>query len=72
MVCVCNKAEEINHFIIDHNLDLLALTKKWLSGTITDDPVIGALLPNGYTVVPARSVPPRSDFPPYTTILCLH
>ena len=50
---VCNKAEFISDFIIDHNIhvDLLSLTETWLTGTISDDPVTKALLPEGYSIL---------------------
>ena len=48
---VCNKADEINDFIVDQGLDLLAITETWLSGDITDNPIISALSPAGYSVL---------------------
>ena len=48
---VCNKPDEINDFIADQRLDLLALTETWLSGDITDEPVISALLPSGFSLL---------------------
>ena len=48
---VCNKADEINDFVVEKGLDLLALTETWLSGDITDDPVISALLPAGFSIL---------------------
>ena len=32
-------------------MDILAITETWLTGTVSDGPVISALLPNGYSVV---------------------
>ena len=48
---VRNKADEINDFILDQGLDLLAVTETWLSGDITDNPIISALLPAGFSIL---------------------
>lgn len=48
---VCNKADTIRDFIVDQNLDILALTETWLNGSIKDDPIISSLLPNGYNFI---------------------
>ena len=50
---VCNKADVINDFIIEHDLEVLALTETWLTGTSSDGPVISALLPDGYNIISA-------------------
>ena len=48
---VCNKTTILHDFIIDQQLDIFALTETWLTGTDTDNPIISALLPNGYTII---------------------
>ena len=48
---VCNKTTTLHDFIIDQQLDIFALTETWLTGTDTDNPIISALLPNGYTII---------------------
>jgi hypothetical protein len=48
---ICNKSLEINDFISDQDLDILAITETWLSGNITDNAVISALLPKGYSII---------------------
>ncbi|ELU09429.1 hypothetical protein CAPTEDRAFT_201324, partial [Capitella teleta] len=50
---ICNKAEDINDFIIEYNIDILAITETWLTGTDCDGPTINALLPNGYEIIHA-------------------
>ncbi|MEE4247325.1 MAG: reverse transcriptase family protein, partial [Kangiellaceae bacterium] len=50
---ICNKAEDINDFIIEYNIDILAITETWLTGTACDGPTINALLPNGYEIIHA-------------------
>lgn len=40
----------INDFIVEHSLDVLALTETWLTGSCADDPVLSALLPPGYNI----------------------
>lgn len=47
---VCNKAISIQDFTIDHDLDILCLTETWLTGSESDNPVISAMLPNGYSI----------------------
>ena len=47
----CNKADKIREFIIDHEIDILALTETWLTGTVCDEPIISALLPEGYSLI---------------------
>ena len=41
----------LHDFIIDQQLDIFALTETWLTGTDTDNPIISALLPNGYNII---------------------
>ncbi|ELT90552.1 hypothetical protein CAPTEDRAFT_186612 [Capitella teleta] len=48
-----HKAEDINDFIIEYNIDILAITETWLTGTACDGPTINALLPNGYEIIHA-------------------
>jgi len=48
---VCNKPDVINEFIVDNNIDILALTETWLTGTGTDSPIIAAMLPPGYGII---------------------
>ena len=50
---VCNKMTTLHDFIIDQQLDLFALTETWLpvTGSDTDNPIISALLPNGYNII---------------------
>lgn len=50
---ICNKADIINDFIIEHDIDVLALTETWLTGTIDDEPIISAILPSGYGIIHA-------------------
>ena len=58
-LCICtlnpwsvfNKTTTLHDFIIDQQLDIFALTETWLTGTDTDNPIISALLPNGYTII---------------------
>ncbi|ELT97993.1 hypothetical protein CAPTEDRAFT_211458 [Capitella teleta] len=50
---ICNKAEDINDFIIEYNIDILAITETWLTGTACDGQTIIALLPNGYEIIHA-------------------
>ena len=50
---ICNKADIINDFIIEHDIDLLAVTETWLTGTMNDEPIISALLPSGYAIMHA-------------------
>ena len=48
---ICNKTTTLHDFIIDQQLDIFALTETWLTGTDTENPIISALLPNGYTII---------------------
>lgn len=48
---ICNKAASINDFITEHEIDILAITETWLTGSPSDDPVISTLLPNGYRII---------------------
>ena len=48
---VCNKAEAVNDFIIDQDLDVLALTETLLTSTVKDNITISALLPAGYSIL---------------------
>ena len=45
---VCNKANSIHDFIVDHKLDALALTETWLKGDERDNVTIQELLPPCY------------------------
>ena len=47
---VCNKANSIHDFIVDHKLDALALTETWLKGDERDNVTIQELLPPGYKI----------------------
>ena len=48
---VVNKSTELCHFIIDNDLDVLALTETWLSGNLSDGPTLSNLLPPGYQIL---------------------
>ena len=48
---VCNKTTEIRDLVTDRRMDLLCLTETWMSGSEKDNPVISALLPDGYDIV---------------------
>ena len=48
---VANKALAIQDFIIDQDLDLLAITETWLTGSEGDKPIIQELLPRGFKIV---------------------
>ena len=50
---VCNKADIICEFIVDNNIDVLAITETWLTGTASDGPVVCSLLPDGYDIIHA-------------------
>lgn len=50
---VVNKAPIIYDFIIDNDVDLLAVTETWLTGTVCDGPVLSALVPKGYQILQA-------------------
>ena len=45
---VVNKATTLHDFILEYDLDILALTETWLSGTVCDGSVLQEMLPNGY------------------------
>lgn len=45
---VRNKTLPIKDYVVESNLDILALTETWLSTDDTDDHVIGDLIPDGY------------------------
>ena len=47
---MCNKANSIHDFIVDHKLDALALTETWLKGDERDNVTIQELLPPGYNI----------------------
>jgi exonuclease III len=47
---VRNKADEISEFIIDQELDILAITETWLSPGNKDNIVLGSLTPSGYQI----------------------
>ena len=47
---VCNKANSIHDFIVDHKLDALALTETWLKGDERDNVTIQEHLPPGYNI----------------------
>lgn len=47
---VCNKTSYLQEFICDHNVDILALTETWLTGSDKDNPTVSALLPDGYSI----------------------
>ena len=46
---VRNKADTINDFITEHNLDILFLTETWLRSGNVDHAEISDLVPNGYS-----------------------
>ena len=48
---VVNKATTLHDFILEYDLDILALTETWLSGTVCDGPVLQEMLPNGYNYI---------------------
>ena len=48
---VGNKSTALCHFIIDNDLDVLALTETWLSGDSSDGPTLSNLLPPGYQIL---------------------
>ena len=48
---VSNKSTALHHFIIDNDLDVLALTETWLTGHAEDGPVLSNLLPPGYLII---------------------
>ena len=48
---VCNKSATINDFITEHDIDLLAISETWLTGTASDEPTIASLLPDGYAII---------------------
>ena len=45
---VRNKAMAIKDYVVDNNIDILALTETWLRPGICDDLEVGILCPNGY------------------------
>ena len=45
---VCNKASEIAGYVVDNNIDILALNETWLHPGDVDNHVIGDLTPSGY------------------------
>ena len=45
---IVNKKDEIVDYTRDMNMDIVALTKTWLTGTETDQIVIGDVTPPGY------------------------
>ncbi|ELT90850.1 hypothetical protein CAPTEDRAFT_210967 [Capitella teleta] len=47
---VCNKTTTIRDFIIDEKPDLLCLSETWLTGMASDNPIISAMLPDGYDI----------------------
>ncbi len=48
---VCNKTTAIHDFIVDQDLDLLALTETWLKGDSRDNVIIQEILPPGYKII---------------------
>ena len=48
---VCNKTTAICDFIIDHDIDLLALTETWLKGDSRDQVILQEILPPGCNMV---------------------
>ena len=54
---VNNKTLVINDFILENKLDLVALTETWLTDGALNTPVIGELVPPGYSVI---NVPRKS------------
>ena len=48
---VCKKGCKIHNFVIEQNIDILALTETWLNGDATDYVVINDLLPNGSNIL---------------------
>ena len=47
---VKNKATTIHQYIIDNDLDILAVTETWLRPGDVDSHILSALLPSGYTI----------------------
>ena len=54
---VRNKSLSIADLIIDRKLDILAITETWLKGDITDNVIVGELVPSGYSILSV----PRTD-----------
>ena len=52
-----NKAAEISEFVVDNNVDILALTETWLSPGDVDNIIINEITPIGYAF---RHVPRRN------------
>jgi len=48
---ICNKSEETSQFIVDNNIDILAITETWLTGTETDHLPVRCTTPNGYDII---------------------
>jgi len=48
---VKNKAHIIKDFVVDHNIDLLAITETWLRPNETDEQVINEICPAGYNLL---------------------
>jgi exonuclease III len=47
---VINKAAQLNDYIIDKDIDIIALTETWLStDTASESDIITALVPQGYS-----------------------
>lgn len=49
-----NKAAQVNEYIVDNKIDIMALTETWLSSDDVNGPVIAEATPRGYTL---RHVP---------------
>ena len=54
---VRNKSLSTADLIIDRKLDILAITETWLKGDITDNVIVGELVPSGYSILSV----PRTD-----------